>query len=65
MILQTNQNVDLLNTVSFFDYWQFNEIDEPVKTTTEKISEKISEKIKTKQICKEFPDHCVQFLFVS
>ena len=65
MIINTNQNTDLTNTVSFFDFWHYNEIEEPVKMNSEKASARISEKIKAKQICKELPDHCAQFLFVS
>lgn len=66
MILKTNQNSDLHNTVSFFDFWHFNEMEEPINIVSgKKVSEKISEKIKAKQICKELPDHCAQLLFVS
>ena len=65
MIINTNQNIELNNAVSFFDFWHYNEMDEPVKLSTEKVSASISEKIKAKQICKELPDHCAQFLFVS
>jgi hypothetical protein len=67
MILKTNQNADLLNSRSFFDFWHFHEMEEPITVVSSKISEEasVSESIKAKQICKELPDHCAQLLFVS
>ena len=64
MIIKVNHGIELNNTVGFFDFWHYNEMEEPLKTDS-KVSEKINEKIKAKQICKELPDHCAQFLFVS
>ena len=65
MIIKLNQSIELTSTASFFDFWHYNEIEEPLQASINKVSEKVNEKIKANQICKELPDHCAQFLFVS
>jgi hypothetical protein len=50
---------------SFFDYWNYNEIELPEHIGSKKTAEEIAEKIKLKQIYTDFPEHWFQLLFLS
>jgi len=65
MQVNINKKTDFSDVAGFFDFWHFNEIDTVASARSERTAEQIAENIKQKQICKQFPDHCVQLLFLS
>ncbi len=65
MYIHTTKKMAAKNTVDFFDFWVFNEIDNFASIPSERTSERTAKKSILKQVCRQLPEHCAQLLFLS